>query len=286
MRLTTTSLLTHYPIVPPLPPPRRSHILQNALPAISWVTLTATLVASYATAYNDGLLPEGFPPLLHSVVFSAFITNTSVALSLLLVFRTNSSYGRWDEARKMWGGLLNRSRDIMRQGATCFPDDQVEAKKALARWVVAFARALRIHFQPEVTIESELKNILTPAELEMLSKSQHRPVRAIHAISQVRRPHGRGDCFMGAKVCLEGASLLRVLLVWGAVALFRLWIGAATTHNGIKCKGHSRCTREMPGRPLSGSVNGTKQQRRGPLTLVWSWKWTLCAASRRFVTRA
>ncbi len=63
---------------------------------------------------------------------------------------------------------------------------QVEAKKALARWVVSFSRALRIHFQPEVTIESELKNVLTPAELEMLAKSQHRPVRAIHAISQVR----------------------------------------------------------------------------------------------------
>ncbi len=38
----------------------------------------------------------------------------------------------------------------MRQGATLMPDDDPEAKKALARWMVAFARALRIHFQPEV----------------------------------------------------------------------------------------------------------------------------------------
>ncbi|GIL87210.1 hypothetical protein Vretimale_14310 [Volvox reticuliferus] len=163
----------------------QSHILQNALPAISWVTLVATLVAAYGTSYDQHLLPEGFPSISPNASCSAFISNTSVALSLLLVFRTNSSYGRWDEARKMWGGLLNRSRDIMRQGATCFPDDQVEAKKALARWTVAFARALRIHFQPEVTLESELKNILTPAELEMLAKSQHRPVRAIHVISQI-----------------------------------------------------------------------------------------------------
>ncbi|GLC45340.1 hypothetical protein PLESTM_001722000 [Pleodorina starrii] len=163
----------------------QSHILQNALPAISWVTFVATLVAAYGTSYDQHILPDGFPSFSPNASCSAFISNTSVALSLLLVFRTNSSYGRWDEARKMWGGLLNRSRDIMRQGATCFPDDQVEAKKALARWVVAFARALRIHFQPEVTLESELKNILTPAELEMLAKSQHRPVRAIHAISQI-----------------------------------------------------------------------------------------------------
>lgn len=31
------------------------------------------------------------------------------------VFRTNSSYGRWDEARKLWGSVTNRSRDFARQ---------------------------------------------------------------------------------------------------------------------------------------------------------------------------
>jgi len=40
---------------------------------------------------------------------------SSFALSLLLVFRTNSSYNRWWEARKLWGGVVNRSRDIVRQ---------------------------------------------------------------------------------------------------------------------------------------------------------------------------
>ena len=32
---------------------------------------------------------------------------------------TNSSYGRWDEARKMWGLIVNRSRDFVRQVSTC-----------------------------------------------------------------------------------------------------------------------------------------------------------------------
>ena len=40
---------------------------------------------------------------------------SSFALSLLLVFRTNTSYARWDEARKLWGGVVNRSRDVVRQ---------------------------------------------------------------------------------------------------------------------------------------------------------------------------
>ena len=29
------------------------------------------------------------------------------ALSLLLVFRTNTGYARWNEARTLWGGVIN-----------------------------------------------------------------------------------------------------------------------------------------------------------------------------------
>jgi predicted membrane chloride channel (bestrophin family) len=71
-------------------------------------------------------------------------------MSLPQVFRTNASYARWDEARKMWGLMLNRSRDLMRMGCTMMPDHEVERKKALGRWIIASARSLKLHFQPEV----------------------------------------------------------------------------------------------------------------------------------------
>ena len=44
----------------------------------------------------------------------------------------------------------------------------------MARWIVAFSRVMRIHFQPEVTIEAELKDIVSPEELQMLKESVHR----------------------------------------------------------------------------------------------------------------
>jgi hypothetical protein len=31
---------------------------------------------------------------------------------------TNASYGRWDEARKMWGSMVNRTRDLARMVRT------------------------------------------------------------------------------------------------------------------------------------------------------------------------
>lgn len=59
------------------------------------------------------VLPANAPTL--SAAANAPLGFTSFALSLLLVFRTNTSYARWAEAREIWGGITNRSRDILRQ---------------------------------------------------------------------------------------------------------------------------------------------------------------------------
>ena len=63
---------------------------------------------------------------------------TSFALSLLLVFRTNTSYQRWDEARKMWGSMVNRSRDFTRQALGYVPYSQPELRSMLVRWSIAY----------------------------------------------------------------------------------------------------------------------------------------------------
>ena len=34
------------------------------------------------------------------------------AISMLLVFRTNTAYDRWWEGRKLWGALVNTSRNL------------------------------------------------------------------------------------------------------------------------------------------------------------------------------
>ena len=41
---------------------------------------------------------------------------TGPILSLLLVFRTDASYTRWDEARRYFGELIYKSRNLLRQG--------------------------------------------------------------------------------------------------------------------------------------------------------------------------
>jgi len=79
--------------------------------------LIVTLAIAIATCANHELVHSGTIPayLEIPVVKPVAINLTAFALSLLLVFRTNSSYGRFVEARIMWGTLLNRTRDIARQ---------------------------------------------------------------------------------------------------------------------------------------------------------------------------
>ena len=73
---------------------------------------------------------DGLDPATHSVL--------GIALSMLLVFRTNTSYNRFWEARSHWGMLINTCRNLVRLGAQAAPpaDD-------LARLVTAYAILLK-----------------------------------------------------------------------------------------------------------------------------------------------
>jgi putative membrane protein len=76
----------------------------------------------------------------------SFLSILGIILGLLLVFRTNTSYERWWEARRLWGQLVNVSRGLAHQ-----LDAQLTADSArrelyadlLARFPVALAAHLR-----------------------------------------------------------------------------------------------------------------------------------------------
>ena len=55
-------------------------------------------------------------------------TLASPSLGLLLVFRTNTSYKRWDEARKNWGMNINHTRDLVRMGNAFYDSTGVYSK--------------------------------------------------------------------------------------------------------------------------------------------------------------
>ena len=102
--------------------------------------LPRTLVAAGVGALAVVALERNnvkIPTLAHTLV--------GVALGLLLVFRTNASYDRYWEGRRLVGFMVNRSRDLARQVASYVTS--VEARAQIARLLPAFywlaAQALR-----------------------------------------------------------------------------------------------------------------------------------------------
>jgi predicted membrane chloride channel (bestrophin family) len=132
------------------------------------------------------------------------------SLGLLLVFRTNTSYGRWDEARKMWGLNINHTRDLNRMATAWYgnegnmdsvafmggdipysqPIDPVQraydlGQVSLFTW--AFVRSMKRHLSPpeedEEDFKAELRARLTPEQAENIINAAHRPNRALFDLS-------------------------------------------------------------------------------------------------------
>jgi len=123
-----------------------------------------------------------------------------------IVFRTNTSYNRWDEARKFWGLNINHTRDLNRMATAWYGNDSspdsLSAPKqtaeidpaerehllgqvSLLTW--AFVRSMKRHLSPpdedEEDYIAELKSRLTPEQSDAIISATHRPNRALFDLS-------------------------------------------------------------------------------------------------------
>jgi len=123
-------------------------------------------------------------------------TLVSPSLGLLLVFRTNSSYGRWDEARKFWGLNINHTRDLNRMATAWYghgvtepidPKKREQDLQHVSKCTWAFVRSMKRHLSPvwedEEDFKKEVQERLGAEQAEKLIKAVHRPNRALYDLS-------------------------------------------------------------------------------------------------------
>lgn len=70
-------------------------------------------------------------------------------ISLLLVFRTNTAYDRWWEGRKMWGSLVNNSRNLAIKLSVILKDEH--DKNFFRKTIPSYASILNKHLKNEET---------------------------------------------------------------------------------------------------------------------------------------
>lgn len=121
-----------------------SRVILSLIPPVGTMTAVSLVVALYNTIVLSGWLPS-FIPLLHASPLSFQLT--APALALLLVFRTEASYSRYDEARKTWTKVISSSKDLARQSmAWAQRPRDYEQKKLLLDYIRAFPVALKVIF--------------------------------------------------------------------------------------------------------------------------------------------
>ncbi|MCX6611276.1 MAG: bestrophin family ion channel [Acidobacteria bacterium] len=76
-------------------------IIGRVLLCVAW--------AAAVVCFDKYVVDVNISSLLHAL--------TGSALGLLLVFRTNASYDRFWEGRKLWGGIVNETRNLIRSAS-------------------------------------------------------------------------------------------------------------------------------------------------------------------------
>lgn len=126
-------------------------------------------------------LKVAFPDKFHMLV--------AVALGLLLVFRTNASYDRFWEGRKLWGGIVNETRNLARAAKVLLSGDPVLAARLL-RWTIAFTYATMNVLRGKNGF-GEVAASLPPDEVHAALGANHVPlavaVRMSEQLAEARR---------------------------------------------------------------------------------------------------
>lgn len=106
---------------------RGSMLLEITIRVMLCVTWSALVVA-----FDKHVGDVNISSILHTLVGSA--------LGLLLVFRTNASYDRFWEGRKLWGGIVNETRNLIRSASVHLSGER-ELVVQLTRLTADFALA-------------------------------------------------------------------------------------------------------------------------------------------------
>jgi putative membrane protein len=132
-----------------------------------------------------------------------------VVLALLLVTRTNAGYDRWYEARKLWGGIVNQSRNLATIGAVYGPQNK-DWQAEFARWITAFPHACIRKLRGDAEWQ-QLERLLGKAEAEQLAAAPHAPLHVAGKIAQMLHEamhSGQFDRFAFIQAEHERASLI------------------------------------------------------------------------------
>ncbi|CAJ1964542.1 unnamed protein product [Cylindrotheca closterium] len=172
----------------------QSGLVRQLQPELTAIVTVSVLVVLYndclAVGYTDfdGVKHAGLAPFLPPLELPIIAWSlTTSALGLLLAFRTNVSYARWNEGRTAWGKVINDSRSIARMAciwSKSYKSINDESLQRLGDAICSFSRSLMNRTLPPQEDEANFvmytyKKIKDQAYAKTLRQAKHRPTAAL-----------------------------------------------------------------------------------------------------------
>ena len=134
---------------------------------------------SYAALWAFRLASPGTLQLLYAKI--GYILS---AISIFIAFRVNQAYGRWWEARQLWGKLINESRSWGRLVATHFASNPL-LRRTLVMRQIAYVNVLRIVLRHgtgddgRAMMKAQMKRLLPEEDESVVDKSVNVPTQLL-----------------------------------------------------------------------------------------------------------
>lgn len=131
------------------------------------------------------------------------------ALGLLLILRTNAGYDRWWEARKLWGGIVNQSRNLV-ISALAYGPVNPKWRESFVHWAAVFPHVARSSLRGE-PLSAEVAALVGSEDACQIGATNHRPSFVALKLAELLREacdQFQMDRFAFVQIDKERASLI------------------------------------------------------------------------------
>lgn len=174
----------------------KADTLRKLWPTILLMGFVAYTVAYFEIDYLELSEKSGLKnmSMLHNMI--------GFVLSLLLVFRTNTAYDRWWEGRKLWGKLVNDSRNLATQLDAILPENDKANRMYFNNKIKMFAKVLHVHLTNESTKYMLDEN--EHPEYDAFLLTQHPPSHIVNRMrKQLSRMSHEGELKIEERLMIE-----------------------------------------------------------------------------------
>lgn len=163
----------------------KSDTFRVLLPSLACIGIYAAVIV-YLEAHFFHLNMKN-PTVMHSIL--------GFVLSMLLVFRTNSAYDRWWEGRKIWGSIVNNSRNLALKLSVLLADekDRREIKNLIVNYVYSAKNHLRGQYKQDEFTQTDNINLAEFADAghkpNHIAKSLYAKINDLHRSKAISAEH-------------------------------------------------------------------------------------------------